>query len=87
MFHTWLPFLLSALLWSLLFYVLWDISMWLRKVKRTMQRNFAIPCHRCRYANPDYHHLKCAVQPRIAFSEEAIQCHDFRTQESNTVLR
>lgn len=36
-----------------------------------------IPCTNCRFFTNDYR-LKCTVQPRIANTERAIDCSDYR---------
>ncbi|WP_293152835.1 MULTISPECIES: hypothetical protein [unclassified Microcoleus] len=42
------------------------------------QRMHQIPCANCVFFTGDYH-LKCPVQPRIALSEDAIDCCDYRS--------
>jgi hypothetical protein len=40
-----------------------------------------VPCHDCKYfVNSRY--LKCTVNPQIACSELAIDCHDYQAQRS-----
>ncbi|WP_218080717.1 hypothetical protein [Anthocerotibacter panamensis] len=84
MFNSWLPLICSFVLWSVLIYLLWDALSWIRQVKRSVQRNLAVPCHRCRYANPDFNYLKCTVHPYAAFTQEATNCSDFSTQEDRS---
>ncbi|WP_287128891.1 hypothetical protein [Candidatus Cyanaurora vandensis] len=80
MLRDWLPYFSALVLGSILLRLLWDLVCWFRQMKQVVQRNLAIPCHRCRYANPDFNYLKCTVHPVTAFSEAAIDCGDFRDQ-------
>ncbi len=84
---TWFPLVCAAVLWGVLVCLLWDAVCWIRQTKLNLQRQFAVPCHRCRYANPDYRYLKCTVNPQGAFSEAALGCGDFRAEEETFASR
>jgi len=42
-----------------------------------------IPCRTCQFFN-DNHYLRCAVHPSIALTREAIDCSDYRSQQSRS---
>ncbi|MGV2831896.1 hypothetical protein [Myxosarcina sp. GI1(2024)] len=53
------------------------------KIMRSSQKAFAylkklhqIPCSKCVYFTGK-HYLKCSLNPKIALTEEAIDCQDF----------
>jgi hypothetical protein len=48
-------------------------------VKRSRQMH-QIPCSNCQYFTHNYH-LKCTIQPRIANTEQALNCSDFKQYE------
>ncbi|MGK7942836.1 MAG: hypothetical protein AB4058_00020 [Microcystaceae cyanobacterium] len=48
----------------------------LRDVTNRAKSMHQIPCTNCRFFTNDYR-LKCTVQPNIANTEQAIDCHDF----------
>lgn len=77
MFHPWFSVILAYLILAVIAYWLWGWAWWLYGLKQEISQNLAIPCHRCRYANPDYLYLKCTVHPATAYTREARDCSDF----------
>jgi len=73
-----LPFFCAGLVWLVILILVIDIVVWGRRLLHNIHRNLAIPCHRCRYANANPL-LKCAVRPQTAFTEQALQCHDYHS--------
>lgn len=53
---------------------LWGV---IRDIVNRSKQMHQIPCSNCQYFTNDYH-LKCTIQPRIANTELAIDCSDFR---------
>ncbi|ERT05146.1 hypothetical protein M595_4896 [Lyngbya aestuarii BL J] len=43
-----------------------------------LKRLHSIPCSRCTYFTGDYR-LKCTVHPKIALTEEALECGDYES--------
>ncbi|MGE5660165.1 MAG: hypothetical protein ACM37W_26545 [Actinomycetota bacterium] len=64
--------------WALILLVSWSIgSSVVASLKRAKQMH-RIPCANCAFFTGDYR-LKCTVNPKIALSEEAIGCPDYRS--------
>ncbi|MEL6471351.1 MAG: hypothetical protein AAFQ74_16625 [Cyanobacteria bacterium J06623_4] len=82
-----LPFICIAVAWGTLILTVWHLFTGLRQGVSNVRQLHKIPCATCRYANCS-HHLKCSVQPLIAFSEQAIGCQDFEPaeQQYSTIL-
>lgn len=53
---------------------LWGV---IRDIVNRSKQMHQIPCSNCQYFTNDYH-LKCTIQPRIANTELAVDCSDFR---------
>jgi hypothetical protein len=66
--------------------IIWAVFLvFLSKMRRLTQDNklffsiqpsHKVPCRNCHYFSHN-HHLKCAVQPSIVLTEEAINCTDY----------
>lgn len=67
---------LGACVWGMLTLLSWRIWATLREGVDRLRTLHRIPCNRCLYCTGDYR-LKCTVDPRAAFTEEAIDCRDF----------
>ncbi|HLO51969.1 MAG TPA: hypothetical protein VK211_26405 [Kamptonema sp.] len=63
--------------WGLMFLLLWSVGSAIADSVKRAKRMHQIPCANCVFFTGDYH-LKCPVQPKIALSEEAIDCSDYR---------
>jgi hypothetical protein len=76
------PFLIPICLISAwVFILILGWSLW-HTTEQTLSRAkqmHEIPCTRCRFFTND-HYLKCTVQPKIANTEEAINCSDYRPE-------
>jgi hypothetical protein len=64
--------------WGLIFLLFSSIGGAVTDSVRRAQRMHQIPCANCVFFTGDYH-LKCPVHPRIALSEDAIDCSDYRS--------
>ncbi|MGL5058835.1 MAG: hypothetical protein ACRC62_02545 [Microcoleus sp.] len=64
--------------WGLMFLIFSSISGSVAASVRRAQQMHKIPCANCVFFTGDYH-LKCPVHPKIALSEDAIDCPDFRS--------
>jgi hypothetical protein len=64
--------------WGLVFLLFSSIGGAVTDSVRRAQRMHQIPCANCVFFTGDYH-LKCPVHPRIALSEDAIDCSDYRS--------
>ncbi|MBW4522715.1 MAG: hypothetical protein KME16_23980 [Scytolyngbya sp. HA4215-MV1] len=74
------PFLVPVcfvLAWLLIGGAIWSLMSAFRDSVKTAQRLHQIPCADCQFFTRDYH-LKCAVHPSRALSEQAIDCPDYR---------
>ncbi|KGF71902.1 hypothetical protein DO97_14460 [Neosynechococcus sphagnicola sy1] len=69
--------------WGLTSLVAWSLGTALRDGLRNAQRMHQIPCARCQFFTGDYH-LKCTVHPKVALSESAIHCPDYRHPSPTT---
>jgi hypothetical protein len=68
------------------FIIIWAVFLvFLSRMRRLAQDNklifsiqplHKVPCRNCHYFSHN-HHLKCAVQPSIVLTEEAINCTDY----------
>lgn len=73
--------------WSLVLLTLWSVGTAIRDGVAEAKRMHQIPCAGCQFFTGDYH-LKCAVRPAIALSEEAINCTDYQSiAQTNLVFR
>lgn len=78
--HAIQPFLVPicfVLAWVLLLMILWSITSAIASTIANAKRMHQIPCSNCAFFTND-HRLKCPVQPKIAMTEDAIGCMDFR---------
>ncbi|MEB3281291.1 MAG: hypothetical protein VKK42_20445 [Lyngbya sp.] len=67
---------ISALGLTALF--IWSLQQAFRDGIHHLKRLHSIPCSRCAYFTGDYH-LKCTVHPKMALTEEALECGDFES--------
>lgn len=63
--------------WGLTLIAIWSIIGILTDMARKTQQMHQIPCANCVFFSGDYR-LKCPVNPKIALSEEAIDCPDYQ---------
>jgi hypothetical protein len=73
-----------ALFWSLFLFIAWKNKIVVQNNKINFFRNTlsTIPCNHCRFSSNNSY-LKCAVQPTIAFTDEATNCSDYSPSNSN----
>ncbi len=74
------PFLVTICFvsaWALVILVGWSMWTTARDSVAIAKQMHQIPCSGCQYFTDDYR-LKCAVNPSIANSEEAIECMDYQ---------
>ncbi len=69
-------FFVSA--WVLLFLLGWTLVRTITDLINRSKKMHEIPCTNCKFFTNDYR-LKCTVQPRLANTEQAISCPDFRS--------
>jgi hypothetical protein len=68
--------LCAAIAWGLTFSSLLVIQKHIGSGLGYVQRLHQVPCSKCQYfTNSNY--LKCAVNPHLACSEQAIDCRDY----------
>lgn len=67
---------LCATTWLLIFLFIFNISSAANKGITTVKRLHQIPCSKCQFFTGNYV-LKCPVHPKIALTEEAINCSDY----------
>ncbi|NEP43760.1 MAG: hypothetical protein F6K18_28250 [Okeania sp. SIO2C2] len=78
--HAIQPFLVPlcfVFAWGLIILTFWSIIGALLDSVRRAKQMHEIPCANCLFFTGDYH-LKCPVQPKVALSEKAINCIDYR---------
>ena len=63
--------------WGLILLGGWTIFGAIASTVSRAKQMHQIPCANCAFFTENYH-LKCPVQPKIALSEEAIDCIDYR---------
>jgi hypothetical protein len=57
----------------------WTLVSALKDTIVVAKKMHEIPCANCLYFTDD-HRLKCTLHPKIANTEQAIACRDYRTQ-------
>ncbi len=62
--------------WTLVIFGLASVLRTLYRGTTTVRRLHQIPCAKCQYFTRHYV-LKCTVNPHIALTEAAINCHDY----------
>ncbi len=67
---------MSAL--GLIAFFVWSVQLAFREGMLNLKRLHSIPCSRCAYFTGDYR-LKCTVHPKLALTEEALECRDFES--------
>jgi len=63
--------------WLLIIAFLTSLFSGIRQTMNRAQQMHQIPCYNCRFFTND-HRLKCTVNPKIANTEEAINCFDYQ---------
>ncbi|MBK4732228.1 hypothetical protein JJD41_20495 [Oxynema sp. CENA135] len=74
------PFLIPlcfCLAWGLTLLVAWSVGSAIASGVSQAKRMHQIPCTGCVFFTND-HRLKCPVRPKVAMTEEAIGCMDYR---------
>lgn len=74
-----LPVICCVVAWSAIALTLWTLFSGVRDGMVKVRQLHRIPCSKCQYATGSLH-LKCSVQPLVAFSEDAIDCQDFESE-------
>jgi len=64
--------------WGLVVLVVWNLLAATRDGVERAKVMHQIPCSECQYFTNN-HLLKCPLHPKIALSEEAINCRDFES--------
>lgn len=67
-----------VLAWGLIFLIASSLTSAITATVKQAQEMHQIPCANCVFFTGDYR-LKCPVRPKIALSEEAINCPDYRS--------
>ncbi|HIK29075.1 MAG: hypothetical protein N3E45_04555 [Oscillatoriaceae bacterium SKW80] len=67
--------------WIFILAVSWSIYRAIATTIASAKRMHQIPCSHCVFFTNDYR-LKCPVQPKIALTEEAIGCLDYRQKQT-----
>lgn len=65
-----------VLAWGLILLIAWVILGAIANTYKQARTMHQIPCANCHFFTGNYF-LKCPVQPRIALSENAIDCPDY----------
>lgn len=63
---------------SLLGVIGWSLGSVVKDTIEVAKTMHEIPCANCQYFTDD-HRLKCTLHPKIANTEQAIDCSDYRT--------
>jgi hypothetical protein len=63
---------------SLLGIIGWSLGSVVKDTIEVAKTMHEIPCANCQYFTDD-HRLKCTLHPKIANTEQAIDCSDYRT--------
>ena len=69
------------LIWSILFFLVWSSCSAVNNGIETVKRLHQIPCSNCKFFTGNYQ-LKCPVHPKMALSEDAINCLDYDPVEN-----
>lgn len=69
--------------WVIVALTAWSVLAAVQDGVKNVEQLHKIPCADCRFFTCDYH-LKCAVHPAKALSEDAINCPDFETAAKST---
>lgn len=67
-----------VLAWGIVILTVWNLIAAARDGLYKAQKMHKIPCANCRFFTQSYH-LKCTIHPKIALSEEAINCRDYES--------
>lgn len=66
--------------WGLVLLMGWNTVSGLRRGVDAVKKLHQIPCSSCRFYTGSYH-LKCTLHPKIALSENAIDCRDYEADQ------
>ncbi len=66
--------------WGLIILTLWNLFAATRDSVKRARVMHQIPCSECQYFTNN-HLLKCPLHPKIALSEEAINCRDYESSD------
>jgi hypothetical protein len=67
------------LTWMLIVSSIWTFTSNLKAGIIQLKKLHQVPCSKCQYFTNSYY-LKCTINPQIAGSELAIDCHDYQVQ-------
>jgi hypothetical protein len=79
--HNPLQILCLITAWTLVIFCVWNSCLAAKNGVTTVKELHHIPCSNCQLFTGSYY-LKCPVHPKIALSEEAINCSDYYLQGS-----
>jgi hypothetical protein len=71
------------LIWSFLFFLGWSSWSTVKKGIETVKQMHQVPCSSCRFFTGNYQ-LKCPVHPKMALTEDAINCLDYDPMRNST---
>ena len=71
--------------WGVVFFILsksWMVAR--HELTSNLKRFHKVPCSNCKFfsANP---YLKCAVNPSVALTEQAVDCSEYSPQEAKSI--
>lgn len=64
------------LIWSILSFFIWSSYSTVNNGIKIVKRLHQIPCSQCKFFTGNYQ-LKCPVHPKMALTEDAINCLDY----------
>ncbi|MFB2921514.1 hypothetical protein [Aerosakkonema funiforme] len=76
-----LALIVSCAVVFLMMYKKWTLGR--HEIPFSVKRSQHIPCRNCQYFSGNYH-LKCAVHPETALTEEAKDCSDYLPQNEKS---
>lgn len=82
-FHIAIQFFLVIVTWSMLFFCVFRAFYSTKQGLETLKTMHQIPCSKCQFFTGNYQ-LKCTVNPKIALTEEAINCTDYFCQDNSS---
>ncbi len=69
--------------WAAIFFMLSKrVRVTRKEVAITIQPSHQIPCKNCKFYSNDPH-LKCAVNPSVVLTEQAVDCADYSSKEKD----
>jgi hypothetical protein len=79
-----IQFFCPMMIWLILVFFFTAIGLAVQEGWMRITRLHQIPCSRCTFSTGDYR-LKCTVHPCQAFSEEAINCPDWKKVDCSQI--